>query len=112
MAVAAEYRRLLATSNQFQFQKGFGESWVASTCVLLLAEHSADRAEHALAAARIDTRRWWGGGAHTHPATKGLPRATLAATEDLVQATIAVPFCRDLERAAIECVAECLRAAL
>jgi dTDP-4-amino-4,6-dideoxygalactose transaminase len=112
MAVASDYRRLFATSNQFQFQQGFGESWVASTCVLRLAENSADRAEQALAAARIDTRRWWGRGAHSHPATKALPRATLPATEDLALATIAVPFYRDLDRAAIERVAECLCAAL
>jgi len=112
MAVAADYRRLFASSNQFEFQRGFGESWIASTCVLRLAENGADRAEHALAAARIDTRRWWGAGAHAHPATKDLPHAALPATEELAQATIAVPFSRDLDLAAIERIAECLRAVL
>jgi hypothetical protein len=55
-------------ANRLQFQLGFGQTWIASTCVVMVKTGAA-RIERALAAADIDTRRWWGDGAHTHPAT-------------------------------------------
>jgi len=111
MAVASRYREVLAPSNQVRFQEGFGQSWITATCVLGVAEGGAGRAERALAAAGIETRRWWGNGAHAHPATRGLPRTGLPITEALAEATIALPFYRDLDGSAIEQVAECLRTA-
>ena len=112
MAVARRYREMLAPSNQFRFQDGFGEAWVTATCVLGCGERGAERVERALAAAGIETRRWWGNGAHAHAATRQLPRAALPVTEALAEATVAVPFYRDLDPGAIEEVSGCLRAAL
>jgi dTDP-4-amino-4,6-dideoxygalactose transaminase len=96
MRAAAEYRDALGASNKVRLQDGFGQSWVSSTCVLHAADSAAARIETALAAAGIDTRRWWGTGAHAHPATARFPRTDLPVTEALANSTIAVPFYRDL----------------
>jgi dTDP-4-amino-4,6-dideoxygalactose transaminase len=110
MAAAGVYRRLLADLDQIHFQEGFGRAWIASTCVLNLPS-SAARTESTLANAGIDTRRWWGDGAHAHPATAALPRARLPATEALAQSTLSVPFYRDLGDEEIGRVAELVLAA-
>ncbi len=106
MAVAKLYRTALAESNRVRFQEGFGQSWIASTCVLNLVDSSATRAETALAKVGIETRRWWGQGAHAHPATAKFPRTRLPATEALAHSTLGVPFYRDLEPAQIQNVVD------
>jgi dTDP-4-amino-4,6-dideoxygalactose transaminase len=106
MAVAQAYNDLFSGSNRIRLQTGFGTSWVVSTCVLDIADAGSERVERALAAARIETRRWWGRGAHAHPATAQLPRSELPVTESLARSTIGVPLYRDLELGAIERVAE------
>lgn len=108
MVAAGRYRRAIAGTNQVRLQPGFGASWVASSCVLHL-NYSAERAERALATARIETRRWWGRGAHAHEATMTLPRGALPVTQSLAETTIAVPFFRDLNRVTVEQVVDCLR---
>ena len=108
LSVAREYRKTLSKSNHVGMADGFGENWVSSTCVLSLADAGAARAERALAAQGIETRRWWGMGAHLHPATESFPRACLRTTEDLGTSTLAVPFYRDLDTQDIQRVAECL----
>jgi dTDP-4-amino-4,6-dideoxygalactose transaminase len=105
MAVAGAYRRALARSNRVRLQDGFGESWVSSTCVLRVADSAAARIEEALATAAIETRRWWGKGAHVHPATAHFSKAPLPVTETLAEATIGVPFYRDLGADEIQRVA-------
>jgi dTDP-4-amino-4,6-dideoxygalactose transaminase len=62
-----------------------------------------------LAAAGIDTRRWWGEGAHAHQATDGFPRQALPNTEALAQAAIGLPFYRDLATADIRRIADVIR---
>jgi dTDP-4-amino-4,6-dideoxygalactose transaminase len=109
MDVARRYRNLLGASNAYASQTGFGKDWVASTCMLSVPDAGADRVEGAFAAAEIETRRWWGAGAHAHPATAELPRTPLPGTERLVETTISLPFYRDLSPPAIERVAACLR---
>jgi dTDP-4-amino-4,6-dideoxygalactose transaminase len=102
MTVAKRYRDALSESNSLWFQEGFGTDWITSTCVLRFADASADRVESQLAAASIETRRWWGRGAHAHPATASLPRGPLPHTELLARATLAVPFHPDLGAADIQ----------
>jgi dTDP-4-amino-4,6-dideoxygalactose transaminase len=78
--------------------------------VLQLPEDDAIEAEHALANAGVETRRWWGDGAHLHPSTNTLPRSPLPTTDALAKSTISVPFYRDLKGGEIEAVANTVRA--
>lgn len=108
MALARTYRQALPESNRLRFQRGFGEDWIAATCVIDLVDSEAVRIETALARAGIETRRWWGAGAHVHAATRELPRTALPVTEALVNSTIAVPFFRGLEEVDVQRVAEAM----
>lgn len=111
IAVARAYRDAISGSNRVRLQNGFGESWISSTCVLRLENGVALRIEQKLAAAGVETRRWWGKGAHAHPATARFPRAALHATETLAEATLSVPFHRDLSFREIGRIGEILLAA-
>jgi dTDP-4-amino-4,6-dideoxygalactose transaminase len=112
MAVASAYRDELSELNQVWTQDGMGHSWIATTCVLEMTERATPRIEQELASAAIDTRRWWGSGAHTHPVTARYPRASLDVTEGLARSTIAVPFYRDMRRSEVQAVAGAVRAAV
>jgi dTDP-4-amino-4,6-dideoxygalactose transaminase len=112
LAVAQAYCAALVESNQVQFQDGFGHGWISSTCILKLANSSAVQVGQQLAAAGIDTRRWWGDGAHAHPATAGYPRSRLAVTEACANAVIGVPFYRDLAAADVRHVANAILTAV
>ena len=112
MAVADGYRAELARSNQVRLQDGFGKTWVSSTCVLRVPDVAPIRIEKALAAAGIDSRRWWGMGAHVHPATAQFPRAALPITDMLANSTFAVPFYRDMGTGEIGRTAEVVLAAV
>ena len=98
---ANAYRRALRGSNQVRLQQGFGEAWISSTCVLGFDQPAADRIERSLADCDIETRRWWGAGAHAHPATASFPRSALPVTSKLACSTLAVPFYRDIDAAEI-----------
>ena len=111
MAAAGAYRRALDGSNRVRLQDGFGETWVGSTCMLRATDQAAARIQGALAAAGIETRRWWGNGAHVHPATARFPRASLPVTQALAKSTFAAPFYRDLGFAEIRKIAEVMLAA-
>lgn len=106
MEAAAAYRRAFDGSNVVQVQDGFGQNWVSSTCVLRACEPVASRLEHGLAAVGIETRQWWGKGAHLHPATCHYPSNQLRVTEALVGGTFAVPLYRDLAGSEIKHIAE------
>jgi dTDP-4-amino-4,6-dideoxygalactose transaminase len=86
------YQSALRGSNRVRMQQGFGETWVSSTCLLGFAQPVADRIEQSLAGSGIETRRWWGNGAHAHPATASFPRAEMSVTEGLARSTLALPF--------------------
>jgi hypothetical protein len=92
---------VLSQSNRISLQEKFGQTWIAATFVVRFAGPIADRVETSLAGVGIETRRWWGEGAHAHPATSNLPRTALTETETLVQSTLGLPFYRDLDAAAI-----------
>jgi dTDP-4-amino-4,6-dideoxygalactose transaminase len=100
MRSANHYAQALAGNNAAAFQAGFGDTWVASACVLRLARAEALDLEAALTRGGVETRRWWGAGAHRHPPTEALRRDPLPVTEMLVESTLAVPFYRDLPEAA------------
>jgi dTDP-4-amino-4,6-dideoxygalactose transaminase len=106
MALAQAYRAALSESNHLSLQDSFGESWIASTCVLNLSETAGARTETALQDAGIETRRWWGHGAHTHRATAAFPRTALPTTDALARSTLAVPFYRGLPTAQIRTIAD------
>jgi dTDP-4-amino-4,6-dideoxygalactose transaminase len=110
VAIAEAYGSAFAGLNRVRLQSGFGTSWVSATCVVEIADAGAERVEQALAAQKIETRRWWGYGAHDHPATRHMPRTALPATEGLVRSTIGLPFYRDLDRGVIGRIAECVHA--
>jgi dTDP-4-amino-4,6-dideoxygalactose transaminase len=107
MAVAAGYRAALAQSNALAFQDGFGESWISSTCMVRLAGQTAAQLENKFAKSGIASRKWWGAGAHAHPATADFPRASLPVTKLLSESTISFPFYRDLRQHDINRVVEC-----
>jgi dTDP-4-amino-4,6-dideoxygalactose transaminase len=102
LAVAEAYRDRLARSGAARLQDGFGETWVSSVCVFNLGDAVAGQLEIMLQKAGIETRRWWGDGAHTHPSTVHLPRTAVPVTDQLARSTIAVPFYRDMEAVEID----------
>jgi dTDP-4-amino-4,6-dideoxygalactose transaminase len=106
MAGASAYRRALPESNRVRFQDGFGESWVSSTCNLSLADFPAAQVERVLASVGIDSRSWWGNGAHAHQATATCHRTPVPATEKLARSSIGVPLFRDMTTADIARVAD------
>jgi dTDP-4-amino-4,6-dideoxygalactose transaminase len=105
-AAANEYRRALKGSNRIGLQRGFGETWLGSTCLLSFAHPLADRIEKLLTDAGIEARRWWGAGAHAHPATASFPRAAVPVTDTLARSTLAVPFYREINASEITRVVE------
>jgi dTDP-4-amino-4,6-dideoxygalactose transaminase len=112
LRAAGGYHKMLPESNRVRYQPGFGTDWIASTCLMLLPEADASETERALAGAGVETRRWWGDGAHRHPATEKFPRAPLPVTEMLARSTISVPFYRDLDSSQIQTVTDAIRSAL
>lgn len=108
---ANAYRKALGRSEQVYLQREFGETWVTSTCVLRFVRPVVDRVEQSLTSRGIETRRWWGTGAHDHPATAAFPRTAVPTTNALARSTLAVPFSRDLSVAEIGQVADVVLAA-
>jgi dTDP-4-amino-4,6-dideoxygalactose transaminase len=103
---ARAYRNALGRSDQVCLQRDFGESWVSSTCLLSFVQPAADRIEQFLTDCAVETRRWWGTGAHDHPATASFPRTALPTTDALARSTLSVPFYRDISAAEIGRVVE------
>lgn len=112
VSVARAYREALPESNRLRFQEGFGQSWIASTCVMRVADAEALRIADSLLEVGVETRRWWGDGAHAHRGTAALPRTPLPVTEMLAKSTLALPFFRDLTAREIRRIAELTREAI
>jgi len=110
LQVAHRYREALRLSSLASLQEGLGETWVSSVCVLGLTGTDADHLERRMTSAGIETRRWWGRGAHAHHSTSACPRAHLPVTEELSRSTIGVPMFRDLNPADLDRVIECIEA--
>jgi dTDP-4-amino-4,6-dideoxygalactose transaminase len=86
---------------------GFGSGWVSSYCTVLL-EGGVGPTQARLAARGIESRRWWGDGAHTHPAFTSFQRDPLPVTESLARRALSLPFSHDLSADDIERVCESL----
>jgi dTDP-4-amino-4,6-dideoxygalactose transaminase len=112
MAVASNYRKTLEESNRIRYQAGFGTDWIASTCILEMPGSDTAGTEGVLADVGVETRRWWGPGAHLHPATAEFYRAALPVTETLASSTLSVPFYRDLDQTQIDTVTGAIRASM
>lgn len=111
LRVAARYRAALAGSSAARLQDGFGSSWVSSVCVLGSNGNDAHHLEQHMSSAAVETRRWWGQGAHAHESMSPYPRAPLPVTEELSRSTLAVPAFRDLPATDIDRVVECVELA-
>ena len=109
--IARAYQQAFSSSNKFRFQVGFGDSWIASTCVLSVPAALRDHIEQALDSAGIETRRWWGDGAHLHRATAHYPRAHSPNTAALAASSLGLPFYRGASASDISRVTECVLAA-
>jgi dTDP-4-amino-4,6-dideoxygalactose transaminase len=94
--VAAAYVGPFSGKPKAMIQEGFGERWVSSTVVVAFEEAGAEAVDRELAAHRIGTRRWWGGGLHRHAAFKKLPRGQTENTDFLARKVIGLPCWRDL----------------
>jgi dTDP-4-amino-4,6-dideoxygalactose transaminase len=101
ISVAASYNKNLGSNNMLELQPGFGQTWVSATCIVSVNDIDCAQAQHALSAAGIETRQWWGRGAHNYPATVGFPRTALPVTESLAARSFGLPFYRDLQHSQI-----------
>jgi dTDP-4-amino-4,6-dideoxygalactose transaminase len=107
--LAGTYRKqLLDRRTPAHLPAGFGEEWVSSVCVLSLRDLDGGQAETRLQQAGIESRRWWGTGAHAHAATRHHPRTALPITQEAARSTIGVPFFRDMAGADVERVVEAI----
>jgi dTDP-4-amino-4,6-dideoxygalactose transaminase len=93
---AQAYTNAFGDSNVVRLQPGFGEHWVANTCVVKLPDGRGDGLARHLATSSIETRHWWGRGAHAHPATRDLPKRDLDITASLAESTLGLPFYVDM----------------
>jgi dTDP-4-amino-4,6-dideoxygalactose transaminase len=109
-SVANHYRSRLEPSSEMRLQEGLGDCWVSSVCVVTLDGPDAESLASRLDAAGIETRRWWGDGAHAHRSTRDLPRTPLPVTERLARTTLGLPCFRDMNLGDIDRVADCMRA--
>lgn len=101
----------LAGRRDVRCPPGCGESWVSSTfCVQVTAP--LEPLMRDLAEAGIETRRWWGGGVHSHAAFARCPRLPLPVTDALAASTLGLPCSRDQDDAACDRVAALLLRAL
>ena len=110
LRVAGRYRDALHRSSVARVYDGFGETWVSSVCVLSLTGTDAGRLEQRLATAAVETRRWYGDGAHAHRSTSAYPRAPVPVTEELSRITLGIPMFRDLTPADVDRVVEYIEA--
>jgi dTDP-4-amino-4,6-dideoxygalactose transaminase len=94
--VAAAYAKAFAGEATVMIQEGFGERWVSSTVIVAVEEAGAEAVGRELAAHRIGTRRWWGGGLHRHAAFEKFPRGITDNAEGLAESVIGLPCWRDL----------------
>jgi dTDP-4-amino-4,6-dideoxygalactose transaminase len=84
------------------------KNWVSSTCNVITSFNASDLVE-ALAANGIETRRWWSGGCHTHPAYKALPcHEELVNTKRFGQSTLGLPCSIDMSTADLARICETL----
>jgi dTDP-4-amino-4,6-dideoxygalactose transaminase len=109
--VASAYVQAFANESKVMIQEGFGKRWVSSTVVVAVEEAGAEAVGCELAANRIGTRRWWGGGLHRHAAFERFPRGRTDNTDALAESVIGLPCWRDLPNHQIEKISDIVIAA-
>ena len=110
-AVADRYLEGLANLPGARLASGFGETWLAASCVLE-TETDAARLAASLAGAGVESRAWWGRGMHLATAFKTYPRLALPTTERLADSTLGLPFAMDMPGGDVDAVCGALRDAL
>ncbi len=109
--LAKAYRAALADAPGISFSPGFGDNHVATTCNVFLPV-PAGRIEGALAAAGIETRRWWGTACHRMIAFHLHPRSAVPVTEAFAERVLGLPFHSDLTTAQVDEICGVLRRAV
>lgn len=74
---------------------GFGSGWVSSYCTVQI-DGGVGPTQARLKARGIESRRWWGDGAHTHPAFTQFPDDELPVTRELAWNCLSLPFSPDM----------------
>lgn len=87
-------------------QTGAGTDWAAMTLNVIVPAQHIDATLARLDADKVQWRRWWGLGTHTHPAFADLPRAELPVTKAVAPGVIGVPIFEGLQPQQIQRVAE------
>jgi dTDP-4-amino-4,6-dideoxygalactose transaminase len=104
--VASAYAQAFANESKVMIQEGFGKRWVSSTVMVAVEEAGAEAVGCELAANRIGTRRWWGGGLHRHAAFEKFPRGRTDNVDALAESVIGLPCWRDLPNDKINHICE------
>ncbi len=108
---ALRYRRNLEAVSGASLPAGWGETWQSSTCVVQVTQ-PLGAVTAALHEAGVETRAWWGVGAHDHAAFRGYPRLELPMTAHLAASTLGLPFYIDMTDDEIDTVCTVLQDAL
>jgi dTDP-4-amino-4,6-dideoxygalactose transaminase len=87
-------------------QHGAGREWAAMTFNLIVPANLVDDTTARLDAARIQWRRWWGLGTHTHPAFADCAHLELTDTDAVAPRVIGVPMFEGLDHSAIKRVVQ------
>jgi dTDP-4-amino-4,6-dideoxygalactose transaminase len=94
--VSRRYVDRLGGLRQLALQTGFGHDWVTTTFNLLILDTPAVELAAALNELGIETRYWWGRGAHEHAAFRDLPRSELRTTRWLADHMVGLPISADM----------------
>lgn len=108
-AVGLAYREAFAELPGVTLGDGYGDRWVSSTAVLRLDGPYADELARNLHRHNIDTRQWWGRGAHQQPAYRDCPRTPLPVTGALATRTLGLPCYPGLSTDAVARIAMVIR---
>lgn len=112
LSVAQDYLRHFESEPRIRIQAGFGTEWIATTFNVLLPDHSSHQIAESFARHGIETRAWWGNGAHLHKAFIEFPHTALPHTEWLAEHTLGLPFSCDLSSSDVGIVAHALKSML
>lgn len=90
---------------------GLGSEWVPSTISVALPVPAVNAAVR-LAEDGIESRQWWGGGLHRHPAFATCPRTALPVTDAVARSVLGLPCWRGLDEAALDAIGRSLAGAV
>jgi dTDP-4-amino-4,6-dideoxygalactose transaminase len=110
--IADIYRDEMRGDNHLSVIPGEMDNHVGSTIMLVHDESLPDRFEDKLAELGVETRRWWGGGAHRQIVYRRFSRDPLPTTASLSRRSIGLPCYPDLKREDIREICQRIVAAL